>query len=677
MLNPLTVKKIMVKGLSRNMKHGVLVCLDVAVVCFSLWLALYIRLDDFERASPSGEAQPLYLLAVLSALVVFNCVGVYKALLRHMDIHYLVTLFKGAGYMVVVMISCYYLLQITAVFPRTVTVLFGLITLLVMVAYRYLSRSWLLGLNTINQLERSNHRSTLSRKVPAVIYGAGEAGVQLLEALRSGDEYNPVALLDDDDTLHGRTVAGCRIFKSGSLNEIIERHDCCNVFLALPSLPRHKLADIVAGIEKPGLRIQFVPSLKLLAGGKFTISDVRDVRVEDILGRDKVPAINSLLEESVKDKVVMVTGAAGSIGSELCHQLLALKPGRLIMFDHSECGLYEICEAMNASSVKLESRTLVVSVLGTITDARQLVAVMTTHQVETVYHAAAYKHVPIIENNVFEAFRNNVLGTLCCAQAAIIAKVQRFILISSDKAVRPVSIMGASKRVAEMVLQAVSGLDLVTLYPDKMFADCKNCVDVFDTTIVNRTSFIIVRFGNVLGSSGSVVPLFRSQIRAGGPLTVTHPDMCRYFMTIREAVELVIQAGGMNNSGEVFVLDMGAPVNITILAQQMIRLSGLIPKDADHPEGDIEIVYTGLRPGEKLHEELLIGNQVSPTRHPKIFRANETIMSWAEVTSLLDKMFVAYEKQDIAQLKMLFMSATHCTLPESCTFIDSIAVTEN
>ncbi|GAA4648041.1 hypothetical protein GCM10023116_03030 [Kistimonas scapharcae] len=492
-----------------------------------------------------------------------------------------------------------------------------------------------------------------------------------MEALRSGDEYDPVALLDDDEALHGRTVSGCRIFKSGSLNEVLERYDCCDVFLALPSLPRHKLAGIVEGIEKPGLRIQSIPSLKLLAGGKFTINDVRDIRVEDVLGRDEVPAIDSLLEESVKDKVVMVTGAAGSIGSELCRQLLALKPECLIMFDHSEYGLYETSEAINALSVKLGSCALVVSVLGTITDARQLVDVMTTHQVETVYHAAAYKHVPIIENNVFEAFRNNVLGTLCCAQAAIIANVQRFILISSDKAVRPANIMGASKRVAEMTLQAASSLNLITLYPVKMPADFGNRDDVFDKTVANRTSFTMVRFGNVLGSSGSVVPLFRAQIRTGGPLTVTHPDMHRYFMTIREAVELVIQAGGMDNSGEVFVLDMGAPVNIRTLAQQMIRLSGLTLKDAEHPEGDIEIVHTGLRPGEKLYEELLIGDRASPTRHPKIFCANETVMSWSEITSLLDSMFVAYQEQNILQLKALFMSATHCTLPESDTITDA------
>ena len=311
-----------------------------------------------------------------------------------------------------------------------------------MAAYRYMSRSLLLGLNTVSRLTRQKNRSILSRNVPAVIYGAGEAGVQLLEALRSGDEYDPVALLDDDETLNGRSVSGCRIFKPDCLTDVLERYDCCDVFLALPSLPRHKLAGIVAGIEKPGLRIQSIPSLKVLAGGMFTINDVRDIRVEDVLGRDEVPAIASLLEESVKDKVVMVTGAAGSIGSELCRQLLALKPKRLIMFDHSEYGLYETGEVMNALSVKLESHALVVSVLGTITDARQLVDVMKTHQVETVYHAAAYKHVPIIENNVFEAFRNNVLGTLCCAQAAILANVQRFILISSDKAVRPANIMG-------------------------------------------------------------------------------------------------------------------------------------------------------------------------------------------------------------------------------------------
>ncbi|WP_211829207.1 polysaccharide biosynthesis protein [Kistimonas asteriae] len=665
MLSQWSLKKTTVESLSRDVKHGVFVCLDIAVVWFSLWLALCIRLGDFNRANPLGDAQPLYLLATLSALIAFSYIGVYKALLRHMDVHYFVTLFKGAGCMVVVMMSCYYLLKIAVVFPRTVPILFSLLTLVIMAAYRYLSRSWLLGLNTINRLTRKKHRSTLSRNVPALIYGAGAAGVQLMEALRSGDEYDPVALLDDDEALHGRTVSGCRIFKSDSLTEVLERYDCCDVFLALPSLPRHKLAGIVAGIEKPGLRIQSIPSLKVLAGGKFTINDVRDIRVEDVLGRDEVPAIDSLLEESVKDKVVMVTGAAGSIGSELCRQLLALKPRRLIMFDHSEYGLYETGEVMNALSVKLDSRGLVVSVLGTITDARQLVDVMTTHQVETVYHAAAYKHVPIIENNVFEAFRNNVLGTLCCAQAAIIANVQRFILISSDKAVRPANIMGASKRVAEMVLQAVSSLNLITLYSVKMPAHFGSRDDVFDTTVVNRTSFTMVRFGNVLGSSGSVVPLFRTQICAGGPLTVTHPDMHRYFMTIREAVELVIQAGGMDNSGEVFVLDMGAPVNITTLAQQMVRLSGLTLKDADYPEGDIEIVHTGLRPGEKLYEELLIGDQVSPTRHPKIFRANETVMSWSEVTALLDRMFVAYEEKDIVQLKALFMSATHCALPES------------
>ncbi len=660
-------KELVVVHLSRDIKHAIFACFDVIVVCICLWLALYIRLGNFWQASPLSDAQPLYLLAVLSALVAFSYVGLYKLLLRHMDISYLVTLFKGTGYMIVVMLSCYFLLQISVVLPRTVPVLFGLLTLVVMATYRYVCRSWLLGLNTLGQLKQSNRRSTSSRNVPAVIYGAGDTGVQLMETLRSGDKYEPVAFLDDDDALSGRSVSGCRIYKSNSLYEVLERYECCDVFLALPSLPRHKLADIVSCIEKPGLRIQSIPSLKVLAGDQFTINDVRDIRVEDVLGRDEVPAVDSLLEEAVKDKVVMVTGAAGSIGSELCRQVLALKPRRLVMFDHSEYGLYEIGEVINALNVKLESHSFVVSVLGTITDSMQLVDVMRTHQVETVYHAAAYKHVPMIENNVYEAFRNNVLGTLCCAQASIIACVQRFILVSSDKAVRPANIMGASKRIAEMILQALSSLNLITLYPVNILSRIGARDTAFDKTVVNRTSFTMVRFGNVLGSSGSVVPLFRAQIRAGGPLTVTHPDMQRFFMTTREAVELVIQTGGMDNTGEVFVLDMGAPVNITTLAKQMVRLSGLTLKDSEHPDGDIEIVYTGLRPGEKLYEELLIGDQASPTRHPKIFHANETVMSWSEVTALLDKMFEAYEAKDITQLKTLFMSATHSSIPKPAT----------
>ena len=659
----ISVSKII--QMPRDTKYVIFASLDLMAVWLCLWVSLYIRLGDYESINPLGEAKPLYLLATLSALIAFNYVGIYKALLRHMDIHYLVTLFKGAGYMVFLMLACYFLLQLSVVLPRSIPVLFGLLTLVVMAGYRYLCRLWFLDFDRNKLIQRNILRSKSSRNVPAVIYGAGEAGVQLMEALRSGDEYDPVAFLDDCVDLHDRSISGCRIYNPENLADVLETFECCDVFLALPSLSRHHLANIVAGIEMPGLRIQSIPSLKELAGGRFTINDVRDIRVEDVLGRDEVPAINSLLEESVKGKVVMVTGAAGSIGSELCRQLLVLKPKKLIMFDHSEYGLYKAGEALKALSVELQSSTLLVSLLGTITDARSLVDAMTAHHVETVYHAAAYKHVPLVEENIFEAFRNNVLGTLFCSQAAIIANVQRFILISSDKAVRPANVMGASKRIAEMILQAMSSLNLITLFSVRSDFLCGSKTTFFDTTRVNRTSFTMVRFGNVLGSSGSVVPLFREQIRAGGPLTVTHPEMNRFFMTIREAVELVIQAGGMDTTGEVFVLDMGAPVNITTLAKQMIRLSGLTLKDDGHPQGDIAIVYTGLRPGEKLYEELLIGDQSSPTRHAKIFHANETVMSWSEITFLLDRMLAAYDERDIVQLKALFMSATHYSLPVS------------
>jgi FlaA1/EpsC-like NDP-sugar epimerase len=417
------------------------------------------------------------------------------------------------------------------------------------------------------------------------------------------------------------------------------------ILLALPATSRSRRREILSYLEGFPLHVRSVPNFTALASGHVKVSDIQEVDIADLLGRDAIPAQQELLAHCVTNRRVLVTGAGGSIGSELCRQILTLDPAVLIMFDHSEFNLYTISSELESRSLRYDSRTKVLPTLGTVRDQKKLYEVMSSWKVDTVYHAAAYKHVPIVEHNIAEGIRNNIIGTINTAQAALSAGVTNFVLISTDKAVRPTNVMGSTKRIAELVLQALSNEVAPVFFGD-----------IAKVSQVNKTRFTMVRFGNVLGSSGSVIPLFHQQIRSGGPLTVTHPQITRYFMTIPEAAQLVIQAGSMGSGGNVYVLDMGEPVRIAELAEKMIHLSGLSVRSERNPQGDIEIEFTGLRPGEKLFEELLIGENVEGTEHPMIMCASEDFIPWEELKAKISELLGALEKNDYTQVRKVLRS---------------------
>ena len=480
---------------------------------------------------------------------------------------------------------------------------------------------------------KPNHKENNCKKV--IIYGAGLSGNQLLTAICMGNEMKVVGFIDDNPELIGRVIAGIPIFDPSNLGSVIIASKTEEVLLAIPSATRARRLQIINSLAPFKVQVRTVPDMMDLVSGKIKVQDLREVDIADLLGRDPVAPNMDLFEQCIKQQVVMVTGAGGSIGSELCRQIVHLQPKVLILFEHSEFSLYDIDREISLYVRDKQPGLHVVPILGSIMNQNRLFDVMSGWQVDTVYHAAAYKHVPMVEHNIAEGVRNNIFGTLFTAQSAIRANVKNFVLISTDKAVRPTNIMGSTKRMAELVLQALARESSPILFGTQEYG-----------LFSNSTRFTMVRFGNVLGSSGSVIPLFRQQINNGGPLTVTHPEITRYFMTIPEAAQLVIQAGSMGKGGDVFVLDMGEPIRIIDLAKKMIQLSGLTLKSKDNPEGEIEIEFTGLRPGEKLYEELLIGNNVSKTEHPMIQRANELYTEWEELKlhlETLDESILAYD----------------------------------
>jgi len=494
--------------------------------------------------------------------------------------------------------------------PRSVVLINWLLVLLIIIGLRMTTR-WLLS------------STQFSNASNVIIYGAGSAGIQLSVALKQSQELNPIAFIDDNITLQGRTIHGMDIISVDQLKVFSRTNHIEEVLLALPSITRKRRNEIITDLQVFSLLVRSVPGISELVLGKIQIEDLQDIQIKDLLGRDSVAPIDLLLKKNILGKVVMVTGAGGSIGSELCRQIVLLKPKILIMFDHSEFLLYSIdSELSSITSGKIK----LIPMLGTVNNAARLKQIFNKFKVDTIYHAAAYKHVPMVEFNSTEGVVNNVFGTLICAKAAIDANVKTFVLISTDKAVRPTNTMGATKRLAELILQALS-------------------------KIQSQTKFTIVRFGNVLGSSGSVVPVFNKQIKEGGPITVTDQKMVRYFMTIPEAVELVIQSGSMGKGGDVFVLDMGEPISIDFLARRMIQLSGFKIKDSMNKNGDIEIVYTGLRPGEKLFEELLIGDNISQTEHSMILCAQEEMIEWSELQLIMDDLMSAVENSDFEALR--------------------------
>jgi FlaA1/EpsC-like NDP-sugar epimerase len=465
-----------------------------------------------------------------------------------------------------------------------------------------------------------------------VIYGAGDAGAYLVTALRGRGEFVPIAFIDDNSALHRSVINGLEVLSPHDLSNLIEELGVARVLLALPSVSRRRRLEIINQLEQLPIHVQTMPDTADLAAGNARVDDIREVDITDLLGRDSVPPNPKLLDACIRGKSVMVTGAGGSIGSELCLQIAQLGPRRLVLLDLSEAALYRIDQALQDRAQRNSLNIEVVALIGSAHHRERVREVLETYAIDTVYHAAAYKHVPLVEHNMIEGVHNNVFGTFHTAEAAIATGVKSFVLVSTDKAVLPTNVMGATKRFAELVLQGLNQRG-------------------------SGTTFSIVRFGNVLASSGSVVPLFREQIRNGGPVTVTHPEIYRYFMTIPEAASLVIQAGSMGTGGDVFVLDMGKPVRIRDLAEKMIHLMGLTVRDESQPDGDIEICYTGLRPAEKLYEELLIGSNVSGTEHRSIMRAEEDFLPWEELKPLLDQLWSACQRLDCIKAREILLHA--------------------
>lgn len=623
-------------GLKRQHKAIILISADIFFIVFALWAALSLRWG--ELYIPKGDQWYLFAVAPFIAIPIFIKLGLYRAIIRYIEIKALWTIIQATSLYALVFAFVLFESAIKVI-PRTVPPLNWLLIMLLIGSSRFFARWWL-G-ETYFRLSGIRGSADIYKK-NVVIYGAGSAGVQLASALAHGREFKVVAFIDDDKSLHKRKVNGLRIYALSSLGYLIDRYQISDVLLAMPSVKRSRISELIHLLEPYALHVLSMPGLSDIAQGKVTVDALQEVDIADLLGRDCVAPDQSLMEASISGKVVMVTGAGGSIGSELCRQIIQLQPATLILFEVSEFGLYAIEKELLYLLTKINpiKPIDIITLLGSVTDANRLEKICTLYKVQTIYHAAAYKHVPMVEKNPGEAVWNNIFGTLKTAQAAIKANVELFVLISTDKAVRPTNTMGATKRFAELILQALS-------------LDKKH-----------NTRFTMVRFGNVLGSSGSVVPLFREQIARGGPITITDARIIRYFMTIPEASQLVIQAGSLGQGGDVFVLDMGEPIRILDLAKRMIHLSGLEIKDDAHPEGEIAISYTGLRPGEKLYEELLIGDNVSDTRHPRIMRAEELIIPWEELEKLLDSLAKATTNDDYEQVRSILMNAVSGFAPQ-------------
>tara|TARA_Y100000588_G_scaffold325657_1_gene359558 strand:- start:127 stop:2061 length:1935 start_codon:yes stop_codon:yes gene_type:complete len=608
--------------LSRVHKRVISVTVDTLLILFALHIALWTRLGDVKMLS-DGDNLLLIGLTVISTVLIFTQIGLYRAILRYLTFQALFVVTAGAVLSAIALAVFAYYLQ--EPIPRTVPIIYGAYLALLCGGARLVVRNLV-----------ATTSPTKDSRQEVLIYGAGSGGRQLAVALRASGNYRIRAFIDEDKTLTNTMILGLPVVDLSKTEVLIEKYDVSKILLAIPSASRARRKQILDLLAPLPVEIQTVPDMADIVSGKAKIDELTDVPIEDLLGRDAVAPQQVLMEANIKDKVVMVTGAGGSIGSELCRQILKQQPKTLVLFELSEFGLYQIDREL---SLLKESKGLdveIVPLLGSVQRPHRLLTAMKSFKVETVYHAAAYKHVPLVEYNVVEGVRNNVYGTYYTAKAAIEAGVKSFVLISTDKAVRPTNVMGTTKRMAELGLQAL--------------AEQENQKE-------NGTRFCMVRFGNVLGSSGSVIPLFKKQIKAGGPLTVTHPDITRFFMTIPEAAQLVIQAGAMGKGGDVFVLDMGESVKITDLAENLINLSGLSVKNEQNPHGDIEIQFSGLRPGEKLYEELLIGDNVQRTAHERIMTAHEVFLPIDEYDNLLESLDFACHNLEHETIRKLLLDA--------------------
>lgn len=641
--------------LPRRYKRLLQVIVDVVLVWSALWLAFVVRLGFDKRIDPFGDHAWLFIAAPVIAIPLFIRLGMYRAVMRYFGNDALVAIFKAVTLAALLLaLAVYWYRDAPALVPRSLVFNYWWFSLLLVGGLRLLMRQYFMGDWYVAARQLSFGNAGRRDALPKVaIYGAGAAGNQLVAALRAGRSVQPVAFVDDDKSISTQIIAGLQVYRPLHIQQMIDDTGAQEILLAVPSLTRSRRREILELLEGFPLHVRSVPDFMDLASGRVKVDDLQEVAIADLLGRDVVPPNMALLERCIQGRVVMVTGAGGSIGAELCRQIIAAGPATLLLFEHSEFNLYSIHNELEQRLRRESLAVRLIPILGSIRNAGRVLDVMRTWAVNTVYHAAAYKHVPMVEHNIAEGVLNNVLGSILTAQAAIKAGVEHFVLISTDKAVRPTNVMGSSKRLAEMALQALSGEAAPVLFRDEE-----------GLHRVNKTRFSMVRFGNVLGSSGSVIPLFHEQIRKGGPVTVTHPNITRYFMTIPEAAQLVIQAGAMGRGGDVFVLDMGQPVRIAALAEKMIHLSGLSVRSEKNLHGDIAIEFTGLRPGEKLYEELLIGGDVSPTEHPMIQRANEEHLPWNLFKILLEDLLDAVERDDYDQVRQLLHESVSGYRPE-------------
>ncbi|QJC82446.1 polysaccharide biosynthesis protein [Pseudomonas umsongensis] len=640
-------------SLPRRHKRFLQVITDCVLVWVALWMSFIVRLGIDEMINPLTQHLWLFVAAPIVAIPLFIRFGMYRAVMRYFGNDALIAIIKAVSLSALILgMVVYWYSNHQYVVPRSIIFNYWWLSLIMVGGLRLAMRQYFLGdwFAAVQHVPFTSRDDGLPR---VAIYGAGAAGNQLVAALRMGRAMRPVAFIDDDKNIVDRVISGLQVYKPKHIQRMIDVTGAQEILLAVPSVNRGRRREILGFLERFPLHVRSVPGFMDLASGRVKVDDIQEVDIADLLGRDAVPAQEDLLEHCIKDQSVMVTGAGGSIGSELCRQILILKPTTLLLYEHSEFNLYSILSELESRVARESLSVRLIAILGSVRNEEKLLAVMKTWHVDTVYHAAAYKHVPMVEHNIAEGVWNNVIGTLNTAQAALQAGVSNFVLISTDKAVRPTNIMGSTKRLAELTLQALSREVAPVMFGDKT-----------NVSRVNKTRFTMVRFGNVLGSSGSVIPLFHEQIKSGGPLTVTHPKITRYFMTIPEAAQLVIQAGSMGQGGDVFVLDMGEPVKIVDLAEKMIHLSGLSVRSEKNPHGDISIQFTGLRPGEKLYEELLIGDNVAATPHPMIMTATEDYLSWDVLKLKLGELLAAVERDDYSQVRHLLRETVSGYNPE-------------
>lgn len=608
-------------NLSRLQKQFIMLFVDLFFIEFALWLSFALRLGLFWAEEYIYPNWWIFIITPIIAIPLLLKFGLYRSVIKYVGSKVVVASFQAItlttmtiGFLMLILRDTQ--LLVDSSMPRSVVLIFWFVSTMVVVLSRFVFKGYLYSWDNF-----------VNNRTPAIIYGAGSAGAQLVESLRKNHQYAPVAFIDDDKSKHGTFINFTKVYAFNDLKSIINKRNAKIILLAIPSLSANGKRDLLKKLSKYPIEVKLLPSLSSLVEGNVSIENIRHVEVQDILGRVPVSPKSSLLKKNIQGKNILITGAGGSIGSELCRQIIHLKPSKIVLFDHSEFNLYSIDFELNSLQI---NDCEVIPILSDVTNLNMVKSVISKNKIDTIYHAAAYKHVPMVEKNIVEGVYNNAIGTYNVALCAHECEVENMVLISTDKAVRPTNVMGASKRFSELILQGLN-------------------------TEKTKTCFSMVRFGNVLDSAGSVVPLFRKQIKEGGPVTVTHSKVTRYFMSIPEAVQLVLQAGAMAKGGDVFVLDMGEPVRILDLAYRMINLSGLSPITSENPEGDIKVVFTGLRPGEKLYEELLIGHDVIQSEHPQIMQANEAKLSWEDVQKSISVIMESHQNLNDENISKLLL----------------------